>query len=276
MCGSLQAKAATCRICVTFCGIPDSLTPCSASLCFSLRVQQRPQRLHTLPPLFPLPLQASGSKCVCYPGYTTNVAGPTACGPALSESWNVSSATELAQQLCTQYSRYLELVQQVCRQRGRVYTGSASYCSSLLVQALPLGQLDCSLCLTGSEAAHASCHAVVHTPCRDRSASGCGCCKTLVPSWPPHDAANALLHSMLSLLQGLLADRLVASMYLGAFQQQAAYLLDQAAVQEAEVFWSTYVLDERMPASPTRRCVGVCLALAGCALPQLVCKARSQ
>jgi hypothetical protein len=47
-------------------------------------------------------------------------------------------------------------------------------------------------------------------------------------------------------------------MYLGAFQQQAAYLLDQAAVQEAaEVFWKTYVPDERMPASPTRRCGGL-------------------
>jgi hypothetical protein len=44
-------------------------------------------------------------------------------------------------------------------------------------------------------------------------------------------------------------------MYLRTLQQQAAYLLDQAAVQEAaEVFWKTYVLDERMPASPTRRC----------------------
>jgi hypothetical protein len=58
-------------------------------------------------------LQASASKCICYPGYTTNVAGPSACGPALSESWNVSSAAELAQQLCTQYSRCPDLMQQV-------------------------------------------------------------------------------------------------------------------------------------------------------------------
>jgi hypothetical protein len=43
-------------------------------------------------------------------------------------------------------------------------------------------------------------------------------------------------------------------MYLEAFKQQAAYLLDAAAVQEAaEVFWRSYVPDERMPASPTRR-----------------------
>lgn len=55
-------------------------------------------------------------------------------------------------------------------------------------------------------------------------------------------------------VQGLLGDRLVHLMYLEAFTQQAAYLLDQAAVQEAaEVFWSSYVPDERMPASPTRR-----------------------
>ncbi len=73
---------------------------------------------------------------------------------------------------------------------------------------------------------------------------------------------------VLVVLQGLLADRLVGTMYLGAFQQQAAFLLDQAAVQEAaEVFWKTYVPDERMPASPTRRCVVHCsLTVKGVAL----------
>jgi hypothetical protein len=55
-------------------------------------------------------------------------------------------------------------------------------------------------------------------------------------------------------LQGTLGDRLVQTLYLQAFKQQAAYLLDHAAVDEAaDVFWSKYAPDERMPASPTRR-----------------------
>lgn len=55
-------------------------------------------------------------------------------------------------------------------------------------------------------------------------------------------------------VQGTLGDRLVQTMYLDAFRQQAAYLLDYAAVDDAaEYFWKTYVPDERMPASPTRR-----------------------
>lgn len=55
-------------------------------------------------------------------------------------------------------------------------------------------------------------------------------------------------------LQGLLSDRLVHTTYRDAFRQQAAYLMDHAAVEAArEAFWQTYVLDERMPFSPTRR-----------------------
>jgi hypothetical protein len=55
-------------------------------------------------------------------------------------------------------------------------------------------------------------------------------------------------------LQAQLAAVLVHTLYLDAFRQQAAYLFDHTAVEQAaEVFWRNYVPDERMPASPTRR-----------------------
>jgi hypothetical protein len=54
--------------------------------------------------------------------------------------------------------------------------------------------------------------------------------------------------------QGELADRLVRSMYLDAFMQQAAFLLDWGFLQEANAsFWQQQVVDERMPSSPSRR-----------------------
>lgn len=43
-------------------------------------------------------------------------------------------------------------------------------------------------------------------------------------------------------------------MYLDAFVKQAAYLMDWTSIYEANVtFWRDYVVDERMPSSPTRR-----------------------
>jgi hypothetical protein len=55
-------------------------------------------------------------------------------------------------------------------------------------------------------------------------------------------------------VQGQLADRLVHSMYLDAFMQQAAYLVDWGSLQEANAtFWLQHVVDERMPSSPSRR-----------------------
>jgi hypothetical protein len=43
-------------------------------------------------------------------------------------------------------------------------------------------------------------------------------------------------------------------MYLEAFMQQAAYLLDWDFLQEANAsFWQQHVVDERMPSSPSRR-----------------------
>jgi len=54
-------------------------------------------------------------------------------------------------------------------------------------------------------------------------------------------------------LQGLLSDRLVHTTYVDSFRQLAAYLMDHAAVEAARhAFLQTYVLDERMPLSPTR------------------------
>lgn len=54
--------------------------------------------------------------------------------------------------------------------------------------------------------------------------------------------------------QGELADRLVHSMYLETFMQQAAYLMDWGFLQDANAsFWQQYVVDGRMPSSPSRR-----------------------
>jgi hypothetical protein len=51
--------------------------------------------------------------CRCYPGYSSHLIGPTACGPPISRDWNVSNGAQLAQRLCSQYSQFLELLQQV-------------------------------------------------------------------------------------------------------------------------------------------------------------------
>jgi len=61
--------------------------------------------------------------CTCSPGHVTNLIGPTACGPPISSHYNVSNEVELAQQLCSHYSRYKELMQQV---RAKSHGGSAS------------------------------------------------------------------------------------------------------------------------------------------------------
>jgi hypothetical protein len=54
--------------------------------------------------------------------------------------------------------------------------------------------------------------------------------------------------------QGELADRLVRSMYLDAFMQQAAFLVDWGFLQQANAsFWQQHVVDERMPSSSSRR-----------------------
>ncbi|WIA33715.1 hypothetical protein OEZ86_006833 [Tetradesmus obliquus] len=56
------------------------------------------------------------------------------------------------------------------------------------------------------------------------------------------------------MMQGELADHLVHSMYLETFMQQTAYLMDWGFLQDANAsFWQQYVVDERMPSSPSRR-----------------------
>lgn len=62
--------------------------------------------------------------------------------------------------------------------------------------------------------------------------------------------------------QGQLADRVVHAQYLAAFQQQATFLLDPTAVAlGAEDFWRSFVVDDRMPTSPTRRWADVALLI---------------
>eukprot|EP00878_Enallax_costatus_P030244 GHUV01032913.1.p1 GENE.GHUV01032913.1~~GHUV01032913.1.p1 ORF type:complete len:267 (+),score=68.73 GHUV01032913.1:478-1278(+) len=59
--------------------------------------------------------------------------------------------------------------------------------------------------------------------------------------------------SLDKMMQGQLSDRLVLNMYLDAFSQQAAYLLDWTSIYEAnQTFWKDYVVDWRMPKSPSR------------------------
>jgi hypothetical protein len=127
--------------------------------------------------------------CRCYPGYTSHLIGPTACDPPISRDWNVSDGSQLAQRLCTQYSRYLELLQQVCCMCDRcglalpLLAASQNECmldepASLLAQAL--------VCMMWQSSCHSLCKA-----CKQQCTEGttwccvnnpCPQCRAVVPA----------------------------------------------------------------------------------------------